>query len=927
MTHGKMFSHVSLILFALHSTQAFSGPYDDAFVPEDIYAPSYFVTANGDPNYCAPMIWNMVSAGDTAQFGGGQYAKVGVTAGFYYARMTEGAPKDWRFQINGGHENRSLPLPPDVVSLDDLPTSATLDMPSWCSTSKMARAIAGLEWARYYDLPISFQMHTVVSHGGSPGDDDLNLLFEGWQFEPRGNPIKGKYQCMWDVADICDPDDDPTDAEPAGASWGTFSFATPTLADPDLSEIMAAEDSDLASKMGARLLYQDYVKRNLQEGMQQLLSLASHPRYRSRSTGKGLIVGFAISPEIHMPAHNNGTLIPRHPDYGGGTVNRYFFEDYHPVMVRQFALYEKERYGDSAPNVDSNGDGATFWGDFGTDYAASGGFGHDHSAIPAAWEDIDPPRKYPVDGNAIRTAYWQEWCNFRIQVVDDFIQNIVDWAIEAGVPATRMYTHQTPCNSSYQQGRMRHPTINSDWLDDWIHVEASGGFSGLNKYHATDIEDGKWLFWNLARRDDGWGSPEFNPMVKQPGVQWYSLAMVRTAIQTTWNTRGHVMWAHSWGNPDYPVFDSYTTKWVRDISGRYQESDTLGLKDPDTGVPWTVVDFNKIGGPPPSRLEAQTESDSYLESPAITLDADAHPYLAANLITTLKNGLDKYQLRMQFQKQGDATWYEVQDGWTRDDTFGTKWVPIHMASHPQWTGTIVKLRFYPVRELTSHFNIAELVACSDNSMTIAFRELLTARKDTPRPALSAPSDIQTPEMNLAAAIETLYDADPLAAHLVIFGTDPVRAGVFSDFGYDNNFYRDTVECGGVSADAIVAPAPSYLGMRKTGKFRRLRIPQRYRTELSFAIGIQDGYASADGVGFRVVLRDQQRNLHTLFDKEWRWNRWSETQHISLDQFRGQTVDIAFETRGISETTGDQSVWGEPKITFVETPATDWEGYE
>jgi len=148
-------------------------------------------------------------------------------------------------------------------------------------------------------------------------------------------------------------------------------------------------------------------------------------------------------------------------------------------------------------------------------------------------------------------------------------------------------------------------------------------------------------------------------------------------------------------------------------------------------------------------------------------------------------------------------------------------------------------------------------------------------------------------------------------------------GNFVFYGLDNDgdlnaantfFYKANVACGGVSKDAIVARAPNLLGMRKTGKWRGLRLPANSEIELSFSIGIRDGYTSTDGARFRVYLRDQARKLHTLFLEEWRWNEWSPTYTVDLTPYRGQRVNLFFETQGISDATGDEAVWGEPTIT-------------
>jgi len=842
-----------------------AGPYDAAFIPESEYDQSFYVTPNGDASYVAPMVLKMIGAGDPVM-GGGQYAKAGVQVGFFYTRWTEGASDDYRYYVTKGPEYRSMFLPPDVTSLSQLPSIVTSSLPAWARPSEMPTTIAGLEWARYYNLPVSFQMQCIQTHGGDISDQlyDLDLHFE----------TLGKDQCMWDVSDICDPDDDPTTLDNAGAGWGNFTFATPTLADPVLG-----------AQMGYDLQYKAYVKRNLQAGMEQLLEIASHPRYAGR------IAGFAIDPEIHFPAHDNGTPIPRHADYGGGTVVRPFYEDYHPVMCRQFAYYLRDRYGDTTPVADTNGDGVTFWVDFGTDYTSSGGFGHDHSVAPATWEAVDPPRKYPPTKYTTRTRYWQEWTNFRVEVINDFVDELVIWAIEAGVPATRMFTHQTMATSSYNSNRAQWD--NADWLDDWMHMETPWGYSGISQYQPYGVNgygNGNYWYENLRRRDESWGAPEYNPMVIGPGGPWATASEIRNCVRTAWDKRGHILWAHAWGNSDYPVFDCYTTVWNRDDVTRGLEGWTLVNLDPQSGTQ--------------TRLIATTTGNSYMESPTISLNASEYQFLVPIMHPVLY-GQQVGDLRVDFQKQGDPTWRTVTVTALQSGPWGTRPFPIDMTTNPNWTGTVTKLRFHPVPTANSTVLLDRLVAGRANAFTSELASLLADKKDTPRPDLASPVDVVTPLL-LADSIS------PLSAtgNFVFYGLDSD-----GDLNAANTFfYKSTVACGGVSKEAMVARAPNLLGMRKTGKWRGLRLPANSEIELSFSIGIRDGYTSTDGARFRVYLRDEARELHTLFLEEWRWNQWSPTYAVDLTSYTGQTVNLFFETQSISDATGDEAVWGEPTIT-------------
>ena len=96
---------------------------------------------------------------------------------------------------------------------------------------------------------------------------------------------------MWDVTDVCDPtndcgvnwtamDNNKNDLTPAGASWGDFTYATPTMADPDLALEVACGDDDALV-----LPYKGYLKRNLQDGVSQVLEILSLDTINPRSKG------------------------------------------------------------------------------------------------------------------------------------------------------------------------------------------------------------------------------------------------------------------------------------------------------------------------------------------------------------------------------------------------------------------------------------------------------------------------------------------------------------------------------------------------------------------------------------------------------------------------------------------------------------------
>ncbi|MFH2000501.1 MAG: PKD domain-containing protein, partial [Planctomycetota bacterium] len=735
-----------------------------------------------------------------------------------------------------------------------------------------------------------------------------------------------------------------------GVGWGSYTFAMPTMADPDLSEQMAAADQALRALMGNRLYYQDYCKRNLQDALTQLLTIArdavnppgtpnaGQPRYRSKA-GHGLIAGFSIDSEIKMPSHwiqnNPSKTIPRHSDYGGGLVSRPFVEDYHPVMIRQFQEHLIDKYGDSAPNADSNNDGKTFENDYASDYVSSGWvdlaqtppINHPHYQSDLNdWYRIDPPRKYPDSGSAPRSRYWHEWCNFRAGVVDQTIENYLSWWIEAGVPPTRLFNHQSPVFSSVYENRCHEPH-NKEFMDEWRTIEVSGGYSGINKYGLKDFNVDAHLFKQLHRRDDGWASPEWCPNIPSNGVDYPSASELEAILLASWQTRGHCMHYHAWSKPQYKPYDSWSNHWDRD-------ADSSGL------IGWS--NYNLIPSSSGYLKRANPNLDGYLDvnTPLQVVDdgipsdflAEKHPFIVTQIHALLENEIDT--LRVDFQKRNDPTWYTAAAQILHNDTKPAVHVVLNMKKASlDWNGVIDKLRLYPIPTPNASVYITALWCASQSTWTIEQQKLATHIQSIGRPPL--PNDYQVVEgvQELAPPIPNLYASDPNLANLTVYGTEPWidpsnGRAQFDDFSYINNFEPADVSLGGVrKLNSIRARPPSFLGNSKTGRFRRLRLPD---TEddlvLSFHLGLDepDLVADDDGVRFSIQVRRQDgtRELTEVFSEEWRDVGWSPAHHVYLNAFKGEVVDIHFKTHSVADTHHDSAVWGRPVI-YSAAPSADF----
>jgi hypothetical protein len=614
-----------------------------------------------------------------------------------------------------------------------------------------------------------------------------------------------------------------------------------------------------------------------------------------------------------------------HPDYSPNLdqeVERPFLEDYNPIVITAFQDYERIRYDpDTAPNVDTNLDGITFVGDFGADYTASGWPGAHAHATPTAWNQIDPPRKYPVakydpaNPDTIRTRYWHEWMNFRVKYVDAFIEQLVDAVVLAGWPADRIFTHQTGGSSSFAFDRAHgtsdpnSPLYNAEWLDDWVHIEVSKGMCGTSRYTPFGVTDGPYEFDNMARRDDSWGSPEFNPFITGGPIP-ATFAQVTTVLNKAWDTRAHILWPHAWGDSGAPVFD-VSKAWGRD---RLPSSPTF-----NSFPEWLPNHLSASG----NTLTATT-SDAYIENTTLSLDSTQYGYLVLTEFWSVPNqSAVQADLKVQLQKGG--VWEAPITGTNclRSDTMGVRDFVVALAGGG--SGTITGMRIWPAPLVNSSVLFQTLLLAQPNDFTRALKYFVDSKvtPDVSRPAALPDYVLPTPPLKstkLSQELSALYNS----AHLAVYGVDPLTPDQFGDFAPTNaqgrvNFDRSTaIVCGGVSMEGIVAPAPTYLGLRKTGKFRRLRIPNWNDVCLSFFVGLQDGTPSTvDGVRFRILLREYpSREVFTLSDLEWRKHAWSPKQIVNLAQWKDKVVDIAFETHGVDETTGDRAAWGDPTIQRV-----------
>jgi len=170
-----------------------------------------------------------------------------------------------------------------------------------------------------------------------------------------------------------------------------------------------------------------------------------------------LIIGITTDPEIFM--------------------SPFYDADYNPETVMEFREYEKIKFG---------GDLAAFNLSIGTSYAS--------------WDELNPPRPpaEPVAGN----GRGEEWTSFKIALVDAEVQREVDWLREAGLPAGKIYTHQTIRTDNPYWSRY----VLASPLETASVIGGSIGITTLQELsfdHKLLVKIKKW--------SPNWGIFEFNP--------------------------------------------------------------------------------------------------------------------------------------------------------------------------------------------------------------------------------------------------------------------------------------------------------------------------------------------------------------------------------------------------------------------------------
>jgi len=249
-----------------------------------------------------------------------------------------------------------------------------------------------------------------------------------------------------------------------------------------------------------------YQKRNLQAAVKIIVEFAQ--KYPN------LFLAITIDPEIFM--------------------NPFYYADYNPLTIEEFRNYEKLKF---------NGRIADFNKAMGTNFSD--------------WSKVDPPRPSKDKGGATPgNKFWEEWTDFRINLIDRFVQEEVDWAREAGLSPDQIYTHQTV--------RYDNPNWMRYILASTMKTAAvENGSLGITTLQELCFDEK--LFSDARKASSNWGNFEFNPATEKK--QDYQTFI--KALRTIYKYKPHIVAPYMWLNPGsepfYTVKDSQFEKAIRDF--------------------------------------------------------------------------------------------------------------------------------------------------------------------------------------------------------------------------------------------------------------------------------------------------------------------------------------------------------------------------
>ena len=433
-----------------------------------------------------------------------QTQRVGMSVPLLYMRTTKGRDGDWEFD-------------------------PSFDLNHKCGSRRIAEdnldGILGVTLER--NLPVN-----IILNGGIWGDASC----ETPKWDLTDHLEQDPANCQWDQNNEVHPDDFVKD--PTGSVSGT------QLSNSLTYHVYATR-------------VREYKRRNLQAAARQIATLMR--AYPDR------FVGVTLDADTYM-----------NPFLQGG--HRF---DYNPGMLRQF----REWLQGSGPYAGRAGTGVPDLRSFRRpDPLSLKQVNKLAGKSWMRWDDVDPPRelvglgKEPIPEGAVpfwKDPWYLEWDAFRRHIVQLHYVELAQWVHEAGIPGDRIFTAQAFIAPDPGMRPVslfvRGPT--PDYDSAGVSIEGAvprvghlGSIMyGLSAEDRQGMDNGRGLYSNIARFDEGWAIVEYNAtdlkMPKRKPTYESSYRTFRSAFNYDARQIGMMAWNGSNGifenDPDFVPYTAF----------------------------------------------------------------------------------------------------------------------------------------------------------------------------------------------------------------------------------------------------------------------------------------------------------------------------------------------------------------------------------
>lgn len=307
---------------------------------------------------------------------------------------------------------------------------------------------------------------------------------------------------VWGDASCGVPEWDLTDhleLDPLNVQWNEKGVA---MADDALKDLPGAQSSPELARMLTYNVFADrvrfYKRRNLQSAAIKVVEFArTHPE---------LFIGVNLDPDTTMNPFFEG-----HQWY-----------DYNPGTLRQFRHW----LAGTGPYAGRTTKGVPDLSSYRRKQPLTlAQVGRLADREFTSWDEVEPPRKFESDFDPSQTPFWKspwhhEWEVFRRHVIDLHFDELSSWLVEAGVPASRIFSSQgfMPPHDRVEPFAINIESPIKNFDSGGVTIEGSlprHGHIGAILYGpsaANDIEmeTPAPLFATLHRFDPGWAVVEYN---------------------------------------------------------------------------------------------------------------------------------------------------------------------------------------------------------------------------------------------------------------------------------------------------------------------------------------------------------------------------------------------------------------------------------